>query len=120
MKWIKNSTFARRKEKNMKKFIMSIAGIILLLALIPVSVFNCSNSTLEKESIEGDTVIVAPDSVWDTSYVDSITQRIKAASYNWWGDSDAYYYGAPDSIMKRKAYYDSLQYEQMKREGKCQ
>lgn len=98
---------------------MSIVTTIMVLALVPVVFFSCkSNNTTEK--LLGDTVIVAPDSVWNYSYIDSITQEIKADSYDWWGDSDAYYYGAPDSIMQRKAYYDSLQYEQMKKDELCQ
>lgn len=103
----------------MKKVIIITLSTIVSLILIPTMFFSCK--IVPKENILlGDTVIVAPDSVWDRTYIDSITQRIKADSYEWWGDSDAYYYGAPDSIMERKAYYDSLQYEQMKREGKCQ
>lgn len=106
----------------MKKFTVIIIITIMILAMIPVSFFSCKeNKSLRSNPLKGgDTVIVAPIDVWDYSYIDSITQEIKAASYNWWGDSDAYYYGAPDSIMERKAYYDSLQYDEMKREGKCQ
>lgn len=57
MKWIKNSTFAKRKEKNMKKFIMITLTTIIILVLIPVVLFNCKNikeskvNRLEKDSI---------------------------------------------------------------------
>lgn len=47
-----------------------------------------------------DTVYIAPDSVWDYSYIDSIDYDLKCKAYEIYGDSDAT--GLPDSVMRRK------------------
>lgn len=49
---------------------------------------------------------IAPDSVWDYSYIDSIYRDIKIRSYKLYGDSNWLEEGLPDSIMRRK---DSLE-----------
>lgn len=53
-------------------------------------------------SVNSDTVYIAPDSVRDYSYIDSINQDLKCRSYELYGDSNWLEDGLPDNIMRRK------------------
>lgn len=60
---------------------------------------GCSHQgTSNNES--SDTVCIAPDSVWDYSYIDSVHYALRCKAYEIYGDSDAT--GLPDSVMRRK------------------
>lgn len=71
--------------------------IILVLFCI-----GCSHKQSKDNSIV-DSMYIAPDSVWDYSYVDSIDKSIKAYSYKIYGDSNmmdrVVTEGLPDSMM---------------------
>lgn len=62
----------------------------------------------EKEEANNDSIYIAPDSVWDYSYIDSIDHAIKCKSYKLYGDSNALENGLPDSIMARKDSFEHL------------
>ena len=49
-----------------------------------------------------DSVSIAPDSVWNYAYLDSIDHTLKCKSYELYGDSNTLEEGLPDSIMHRK------------------
>lgn len=66
--------------------------IILVLFCI-----GCSHKQSKDNSIV-DSMYIAPDSVWDYSYVDSIDNSIKAYSYKIYGDSNMMENGLPDSM----------------------
>lgn len=66
--------------------------IILVLFCI-----GCSHKQSKDNSIV-DSMYIAPDSVWDYSYVDSIDKSIKAYSYKIYGDSNMMENGLPDSM----------------------
>lgn len=70
---------------------------ILLVSLIYI---GCSEK--KNETHNGYTVIVAPDSVWDYSYLDSLHHVIKCESYQTYGDSNMLdrivMEGLPDSM----------------------
>lgn len=72
----------------MKKVLYIIIGVMCL---------GCSYRGQSNKAME-DTVYVAPDSVWDYSYIDSIDKSIKAKSYEMYGDSSYLEEGLPDSM----------------------
>lgn len=66
--------------------------------------FLMAGCTYQKE-MKGDSkdsVFIAPDSVWNHSYLDSIDYTLKCKSYELYGDSNILEEGLPDSIMHRK------------------
>lgn len=64
------------------------------LVYILLALFICIGCSEKKgELYKGYTVIVAPDSVWDYSYLDSLHNVIRGYSYEIYGDSDV---GAED------------------------
>lgn len=73
----------------MKKVLYIIIGVMCL---------SCSHRGQSSKATE-DTVYVAPDDVWDYSYLDSIEQSIRASSYRMYGDSSYLEEGLPDSMM---------------------
>lgn len=76
----------------MKKILYIIIGVMCL---------GCSYRGQSTTNMK-DTVYIAPDSVWDYSYVDSIEREIKAGSYEIYGDSNMmdtiWEKGLPDSM----------------------
>ena len=85
----KSNTFAR------KEIIMKYLTIILFILFLTI---GCSH----KEQSKGtnvDTVYIAPDSVWDRSYVDSLYQEVRSKSYQMYGDSNYFEDGLPDSMQ---------------------
>lgn len=72
----------------MKKILYIIIGIMLL---------GCSYRGHSSKVME-DTVYIAPDSVWDYAYIDSMDKSIKAYSYKVYGDSNLMEEGLPDSM----------------------
>lgn len=72
---------------------------LVYLSIIMFLGVGCSHQgTSNKES--SDTVCIAPDSVWDYSYIDSVHHALRCKAYEIYGDSDAT--GLPDSVMRRK------------------
>lgn len=60
------------------------------LVYILLALFICIGCSEKKEVLhKGYTVVVAPDSVWDYSYLDSLDNVIRSYSYRVYGDSDA-------------------------------
>ena len=76
---------------------------LLYLMIIMVLGAGCTHQG-KSDNTDIDTVYIAPDSVWDYSYLDSIEKEMKADAYRLYGDSNAD--GLPDSIMRIK---DSLE-----------
>ena len=72
---------------------------LVFLSMIMFLGVGCSHQgTSNNES--RDTVYIAPDSVWDYSYIDSVHYALRCKAYEIYGDSDAT--GLPDSVMRRK------------------
>lgn len=72
---------------------------LVYLSMIMFLGVGCSHQeTSNNES--SDTVCIAPDSVWDYSYIDSIHYALRCKAYEIYRDSDAT--GLPDSVMRRK------------------
>lgn len=70
---------------------------LVYILLVSLTCIGCSEK--KDEPYKGYTVVVAPDSVWDYSYLDSIDQHIRAYSYDIYGDSDIWGKdGLPDSM----------------------
>ena len=67
-----------------------------IIMFLNVGCFHQGTSNNESS----DTICIAPDSVWDYSYIDSIDYDLKCKAYEIYGDSDAT--GLPDSVMRRK------------------
>lgn len=72
---------------------------LVYLSIIMFLSVGCSHQETSSND-NCDTVCIAPDSVWDYSYIDSIDYDLKCKSYEIYGDSDAA--GLPDSVMRRK------------------
>lgn len=73
----------------MKKILYTIIGIMCL---------GCSHKGQSSTNMK-DTRYIAPNSVWDYTYLDSIDKSIKAKSYEMYGDSSYLENGLPDSMM---------------------
>lgn len=76
---------------------------LIYIAIILVLVIGCSHQEQPKQE-----EYIAPDSVWDYSYIDSIDHAIKCKSYKLYGDSNALENGLPDNIMARKDSFEHL------------
>lgn len=63
---------------------------LVYIAIILVLVIGCSHKEQPRQE-----EYVAPDSVWDYTYLDSMDQDLRSRSYNLYGDSDAL-----DKLMK--------------------
>lgn len=72
---------------------------LVYLSMIIFLGVGCSHQGTSSND-NSDTVCIAPDSVWDYSYIDSIDYDLKCKAYEIYGDSDAT--GLPDSVMRRK------------------
>jgi hypothetical protein len=72
---------------------------LVYLSIIMFLGVGCSHQGTSSNH-SSDTVYIAPDSVWDYSYIDSIDYDLKCKAYEIYGDSDAT--GLPDSVMRRK------------------
>lgn len=78
---------------------------LVYLSMIMFLGVGCSHQeTSNNES--SDTVCIAPDSVWDYSYIDSVHYVLRCKAYEIYGDSDAT--GLPDSVMRRKDSIEQL------------
>lgn len=75
----------------MKKFVY----LFIMLCFV----MGCSHQGISNND-SSDTVYIAPDSVWDYSYIDSVHHALRCKAYEIYGDSDAT--GLPDSVMSRK------------------
>lgn len=64
-------------------------------------VMGCTCQKGMKEDSK-DSVFIAPDSVWNYTYLDSIDHALKCKSYELYGDSNTLEEGLSDSIMHRK------------------
>ena len=72
---------------------------LLYLMIIMVLGAGCTHQG-KSDNTDIDTVYIAPDSVWDYSYIDSVHHALRCKAYEFYGDSDAT--GLPDSVMRRK------------------
>lgn len=72
---------------------------LLYLMIIMVLGAGCTHQG-KSDNTDIDTVYIAPDSVWDYSYIDSVHHALRCKAYEIYGDSDAT--GLPDSVMRRK------------------
>ncbi len=74
---------------------------LVYLSIIMFLGVGCSHQRASNNE-SSDTVCIAPDSVWDYSYIDSIDYDLKCRSYKLYGDSNWLENGLPDSVMRRK------------------
>ena len=72
---------------------------LVYLSMIMFLGVGCSHQGTSSND-SSDTVCIAPDSVWDYSYIDSVHHVLRCKAYEIYGDSDAT--GLPDSVMRRK------------------
>lgn len=72
---------------------------LVYLSIIMFLGVGCSHQGTPSNN-SSDTVCIAPDSVWDYSYIDSVHHTLRCKAYEIYGDSDAT--GLPDSVMRRK------------------
>lgn len=70
---------------------------LVYLAIVLFLGVGCSHQGSSNDS-DVDTAYIAPDSVWDYSYLDAREKRIKAYSYRCYGDSNLLEEGLPDSM----------------------
>lgn len=73
---------------------------LIYISVILLTIIGCSKKS--KEKYKGYTVIVAPDSIWDYSNLDSLNYVIKCGSFELYGDSNRldkiWDEGLPDSM----------------------
>ena len=74
----------------MKKLVYIFCVLLLIV--------GCTSHQKSSEDIGKDTVVIAPDSVWNYSRLDSIDHVIKSHSYQTYGDSNLLEEGLPDSM----------------------
>lgn len=72
---------------------------LVYLSMIMFLGVGCSHQGTSSND-SSDTACIAPDSVWDYSYIDSVHHTLRCKAYEIYGDSDAT--GLPDSVMRRK------------------
>lgn len=72
---------------------------LLYLMILMVLGAGCTHQG-KSDNTDIDTVYIAPDSVWDYSYIDSVHYALRCKAYEIYGDSDAT--SLPDSVMRRK------------------